>query len=90
MIPVAVTEAVWNAYVVVPEGITGQDEKGRLWDVLFMAAHGARLNKSKEQFLYSLHVRDKHDRLPLVLLKCHIGPGDGGHPVITIMLPNED
>lgn len=34
VIPVAVTATVWAAYVRVPDGVVGQDEGGRLWDVL--------------------------------------------------------
>src|SRR5512142_2396449 len=32
--PVAVTAGVWAACVAVPDGVAGQDETGRLWDVL--------------------------------------------------------
>ena len=34
--PVALTRAVWDRYVEVPEGLRGQDERGRLWDVVYM------------------------------------------------------
>src|SRR5713226_2372951 len=34
--PVALTATVWGQYVEVPEGVTGQDETGRLWDILWM------------------------------------------------------
>ena len=32
--PVAVTAGVWAECVAVPDGVAGQDETGRLWDVL--------------------------------------------------------
>ena len=32
--PVFVTRAVFDAYVTVPEGVQGQDEAGRLWDLI--------------------------------------------------------
>jgi hypothetical protein len=32
--PVFLTRAVYDAYVTVPPDVTGQDEAGRLWDVL--------------------------------------------------------
>ena len=32
--PVFLTRAVYDAYVTVPPGVTGQDEAGRLWDSL--------------------------------------------------------
>ena len=34
--PVALTAGVWAECVAVPEGVTGQDETGRLWDILNM------------------------------------------------------
>src|SRR5437879_6332420 len=40
--PVALTRAVWNRYVEVPEGVTGQDEIGRLWDIVWMCWLAAR------------------------------------------------
>jgi hypothetical protein len=32
--PVAVTAALWSQYVRVPDAVEGQDEAGRLWDIL--------------------------------------------------------
>jgi hypothetical protein len=32
--PVFLTRAVYDNYVAVPQGVTGQDEAGRLWDVI--------------------------------------------------------
>jgi hypothetical protein len=40
--PVFLTRAVFDNYVVVPEGVTGQDEAGRLWDVVWMTRFGDR------------------------------------------------
>ena len=41
-IPVALTRTVWERLVALPEGYRGfQDERGRLWDVLWMARHYA-------------------------------------------------
>ena len=41
-IPVTVTRTVWNRLIALPEGYRGfQDERGRLWDVLWMARHYA-------------------------------------------------
>lgn len=45
LVPVALTRGAWDRHVAVPDGDTsGQDETGRLWDVLHMAscqAYGA-------------------------------------------------
>jgi len=34
--PVFLTRAVYDVYVTVPPGVTGQDEAGRLWDLVWM------------------------------------------------------
>src|SRR5512137_1913119 len=34
--PVFLTRAVFDNYVAVPPGVTGQDESGRLWDIVWM------------------------------------------------------
>jgi len=89
--PVALTAAVWEQYVRVPDGVTCQDEPGRLWDVLWMLrCAAARANGST--LLYQLHIRNdnREGTLPLVTLKAVCGPGDDGKPVVTIMLPDED
>ncbi len=72
---------------------TYQDQDERLWDVLFMASNSARMNPNSSQILYQLYRvprGGRGKRAKLVTLKLHIGPGDQGEPVITIMMPNED
>ena len=34
--PVFLTRTVYDAFVTVPEGVTAQDEAGRLWDIVWM------------------------------------------------------
>jgi hypothetical protein len=89
--PVALTEAVWNEYVRIPQGVTHQNESGRLWDILWMFRYAAG-GFNGDTLLYKLHVRnDNRDATPpLVTLKTICGPGDTADPVITIMLPDED
>jgi hypothetical protein len=92
-VPVAVTHAVWAEYVAVPEGVEGQDEQGRLWDVLWMCRYGITLGTSyKPEVLFRLHVRnDNREGVPpLVTLKAVFGPDDDASPCITIMQPDED
>lgn len=93
-IPVAMTRAVWGAYVEVPEGVVAQDEAGRLWDVLWMASAEARRPRSadRSRILFQLHVRnDNHNRTPpLITLALVCGPADDGSPCLTVMLPTED
>lgn len=91
-VPVALTASVWadvcdlsGQYVV-----AGQSPEGRLWDLLFMAVHaaGRRENRNASAFVYALimPVGDGNN----YRAKCHVGPGDGGEPVVTIMRPDED
>ena len=94
VVPVALTREVWDNYVAWPSDIGGQDEKGRLWDVLYMAHHAIKTSKANgEQLLYKLYCVP-HDSKTCsdateVTLKLVSGPGDNGEHVITIMKPNE-
>lgn len=92
--PVALTRAVWDQYVET-HGLPGQDEAGRLWDVLFMlrcAIKTARQGSDTMRFqvivlMPGRGVTPKHQR---VTLKSICGPGDTADPTITILLPEED
>ncbi|MBK1695384.1 hypothetical protein CKO09_11645 [Chromatium weissei] len=89
-IPVALTTAVW-ADCVAWDGDTSQDENGRLWDVLFISALEARRNRNSQRIVFQiLRVKQGSNQLFPVQLVLHIGGGDHGEPVITIMQPNED
>ena len=91
--PVNLTRAVWENYVRVPDGVRCQDEKGRLWDIVWMLRCAARRTSGSEM-RFQLHVRsDNRDRTPpLVTLKAVCGPLDidDPQPAITVMLPDED
>jgi hypothetical protein len=89
--PVALTSAVWERCVAVPPGVACQDEAERLWDVLFLLALAARRSEGAK-VRFGVHVRNdnREGTPPLVRLKAHCGPGDGGEPVVTVMLPQED
>lgn len=96
-VPVAMTLAAWADCVKWDERDsrrqTHQDEAGRLWDVLWMAMTSARRSSGKQNFafqLYRIPRGGKALRPRLIQLVCHIGPGDNGEPVVTIMLPGED
>ncbi len=72
---------------------TGQDETGRLWDVLTMARHAAAHAAGANRVPFTVlrvpatgrGLRPRGARLLL-----HIGPGDDHEPVATITLPGED
>ena len=92
LIPVALTATVHadvndlsGRYVTV-----GQDARGRLWDLLFLA----RLNAAKpentdtSEFVFNLHMPVGEGQKYSV--KAMIGPGDDEQPVLTLLLPTED
>ena len=86
-VPVALTSTLWAKCVTVPEGDSSQDEKGRLWDIIFsfiVAAKGAR----QDTLYFKISV--KNEQKETVTIKAVIGPGDNGEHVITMMFPNED
>jgi len=87
--PVALTLSAWSAYVAVPPGVVGQDEAGRLWDILWMFSLAAR-RAAGALLAFELYVRNDNRKPRRVQLKAICGPGDAGEPVITIMLPEED
>jgi Family of unknown function (DUF6573) len=89
--PVTLTTAVWAKCVKVPDGVVGQDQNGRLWDVLVILAHEAHHSRG-DTLHFAVHVRnDNRDATPpLVSLKAICGPGDNAEPVITVMFPDED
>ena len=97
-IPVAVTHTVWTRLVALPEGYRGfQDERGRLWDVLWMARHHALRASDRDRVTMCVLVRDIRKDLrdsnraprkhfPIVA----IGGGDDGGSAITVMFPEDD
>jgi len=88
--PTAVTAAVWAKYVVVPDGVTCQDEAGRLWDVLWMFRTAASIGPGGAELLFDVYVRNDNRHAKRITLKAVVGPGDDAEPVITIMCPDED
>lgn len=89
--PVAMTATVWETCVRVPEGVEGQDETGRLWDVLNVLRFRIRASRAGEGELpFEVLVRSDNRRPQEVKLKAVCGPGDDAEPVITVMLPEED
>ena len=97
-IPVAVTRTVWDRLVALPEGYRGfQDERGRLWDILWMARHYALKASNSDRVRMCVLVRDIRKDLrdsnraprkhfPIVA----ICAGDGGGAAITVMFPEDD
>ncbi len=97
--PIFLTRAVYENYVTVPAGITGQDEAGRLWDIVWMTRFAiirlrAGRNGSAEsrRLPVALYVRNDNQRARLIKLIATCGPLDidDPQPPITVMMPDED
>ena len=96
--PVALTSAVWVDCVLWTdhdsETQVHQDQSGRLWETLYMAAYAVRTSiGTGDRLLYELYrvPRDGYStEAKPVTLKLIIGPGDHGERVMTVLLANED
>ena len=91
--PMFITRAVYDAYVTVPHGVTGQDEAGRLWDLVWMTRFAIiRSRPGVQRLPVALYVRNDDVRSRLVKLVATCGPVDidDPRPAITVMMPDED
>jgi hypothetical protein len=89
-IPVAITTALQNAIDAIPPSLEGvADYRGRLHDVLWMAACAARQHLDTDQchFLVLLPSRGTRKRTRVLVL--HVGPDDAGAPCVTIGFPED-
>ncbi len=92
-LPVFLTRTVYEAYVTVPEGVTAQDEAGRLWDIVWMLRFALiRCHHGKSRIPVALYVRNDNRKAKLIKLIAMCGPLDldDPQPAITVMLPDED
>ncbi len=91
--PMFITRSVFDNYVAVPDGVTGQDEAGRLWDLVWMTRFAIiRHRAGGDRMPVALHVRNDNQSPKLVRLVAVCGPLDidDSQPAITLMLPDED
>jgi len=91
--PVFITRTAFDAYVTVPPNVSGQDEAGRLWDVVWMLRFAIRKAVSGQSRLpFALYVRNDNRAAKLVKLVAMCGALDidDPQPAITITLPDED
>jgi hypothetical protein len=91
--PVFLTRGVYDAYVTVPDGVTGQDESGRLFDIVWMLRFAIlRAKPGADRVPVALYVRNDNQRSRLVKLVATCGPVDidDPAPAITVSLPDED
>jgi hypothetical protein len=91
---VFLTRSVFDAYVAVPASVHGQDEAGRLWDILWILRFAIR--RAAAQGLvrvpFALYVRNDNRRPKLVKLVAACGAldMDDTQTAITVMMPDED
>jgi hypothetical protein len=91
--PVFLTRGVYEQFVIVPEGVEGQSETGRIWDILTMLRFAIRHSRTGAgRLAVALYVRnDNHKpRLVKLIATCGALDMDDPQPAITIMLPDED
>lgn len=91
--PVFLTRGVYDAYVTIPPGVTGQDEAGRLWDVVWLLRFAIiRAKPGTDRVPVALYVRNDNHRAKLVKLVATCGPVDidDPSPAITVSLPDEN
>ena len=91
--PMFLTRAVFDNYVAVPPDVSGQDEAGRLWDLIWMARFAIlRSHGHTDRLPVALYVRNDNHRAKLVKLiaVCSALDMDDPQPALTLMLPDED
>ena len=91
--PVFITRIVFDTYVAVPPGVTGQDETGRLWDIVWMLRFAIlRSRPGADRLPVALYVRNDNRAARLIKLIATCGPLDidDPQPAITVMMPDED
>ena len=91
--PVFLTRTVFDAYVAVPPDVQGQDEAGRLWDIVWMLRFAIlRSRNHTDRVPVALYVRNDNQHAKLVKLIAQCGPldMDDPSPAITVMMPDED
>ena len=91
--PVFLTRTVFDAYVTVPPNVSGQDEAGRLWDIVWMLRFAIQRSRPGcDRLPLALYVRNDSRAPRLVKLIATCGPLDidDPRPAITVMMPDED
>jgi hypothetical protein len=91
--PVFLTRRVFDTYVTVPPNVNGQDEAGRLWDVVWMLSFAIlKAKQGQNRLPFALYVRNDNRAPQLVKLIAICGALDAGdpRPAITVMLPDEN
>jgi len=87
----AVTDSLFG-YVVPPDGLEGEGQslEGRMHDLLTLAMVAARRGMNQDRVNFEVLFLMEPGRLEKVRVVLHVGPGDQGEPVLTIMLPGDE
>jgi len=103
--PVAMSKAAYERCVRVPEGVSCEDEVGRLCDVMWMLRcsiqrlqqtggevpiPGVKWTACFRVLQFDLFVKNDEGGPKRITLKAISGPGDNEERVISICLPDED
>lgn len=91
-LPTAATDSLFYGHVVPPGGLEGESQsvEGRLHDVLTMAMIAARSGMNQDRVEFEVLFLMRPGRLEKVTVVLHVGPGDQGEAVLTLMLPGDD
>jgi hypothetical protein len=87
------TRTAFDAYVTVPPNVSGQDEAGRLWDVVWMLRFAVQRSRPGcDRLPFALYVRNDNRaaRLVKLIAACGALDMDDPQPAITVMMPDED
>jgi len=87
----AVTDNLFG-YVVPPDGLEGEGQsvEGRLHDLLTLAMIAARKGLNQYRVEFEVLFLMEPGRLEKVRVVLHVGPGDQGEAVLTLMVAGED
>ena len=92
--PVFLTRTVYEKFVIVPPGVSCQDEEGRLWDIVWMLRHAIQQGRAGASRLpVQLYIRNSNDKGPeqvQLVAECGALGFDDPRPAITVLLPEED
>jgi len=91
-LPTVVTATLYQGYVEPPAGLEGEGQSvtGRVHDLMVLALFAARRTINTDRVTFKVDFLMAPGRKETVEVIVHIGPGDEGEPVLTIMLPEDD
>lgn len=93
IVPVAITQGLWADIHDIPPSKSWQDPEGRLWDILSVYRYTVQtkaLRSGVRTNVLTFRLIMHQGRRTYYTVKAHIGPGDQGEPVLTLMRPDED